>query len=208
MKKRIKIYIILLISLFLLTGCGETEEDYKNAENPEKFVKESLEDYYKKEMEIIETIEVKDDENHSSTFMSLRLKDDENFIFSACSYWDINAGIPTRHYSYINNYESTYSEKFLKENFSSGEYGTILSEKRNYSYNQKCDLDFNKITLELSDLTKIDKLQEYLKELYAKKEIYSISFDVKYNDKTITIFLNENTKEQENIDKLNSLKNS
>lgn len=208
MKKKMKLYFALLISLFLLTGCGETEEDYKNADNPLKYVKESLEKYYKKDFEIIDSKEVKGADNESATFMNIRLKDDEDFVFTACSYWEISAAIPTRHYTYINTYESVYKEKFLHEHFDSGEYGTILSEPKTWSYNKACNLEFNKVTLEISDLSKLDKLQTYLKDLYNEKEIYSIDLDIKYNDKTITIFLNENTKNQENIDKLNSLKNS
>lgn len=208
MKKNLILFITMLISLSLLTGCGATEEDIANAKNPEKFVKESFENYYKKEIEIISTKEVKDKNDDSLKIMNIQLKDNKDFTFTACSYWEISSPIPTRHYNYINNYEAKYTEIFLNQYFNSEEYGTITFENKKYSYKEECELDYNKATLELNDLSKLDSLQETLNEIKETKEVYSISIDIKYNDQTVTIILNENTKDQENLDKLNSLKNS
>lgn len=208
MKKNIKMLVVLLISLILLTGCGETEEDFDNAKNPEKFVKESISKYYKKEFEVIDMKESQDEDGNQIKIMQLQVKDNEDFTFSACSFWEIESPIPARHYTYINNYEDVYKERFLKEYLGTGEYGEFLTEPQNYQYKESCELDRNKVILEISGISEIDNIEEVLKTLEENKETYSLSFEVRYNDKTETININENTKESENIEKLNSLKNS
>ncbi len=208
MKKAIKLFFVMFISVSLLTGCGESEIDYINAENPESFVKESFEDYYKKEIEVIEAVEKEDKKDNKTTIMKVRLKDEEDFTFKSCAYWDITAAIPKRYYTTVNNYENIYAEKILKKYFESWKWGTLIFEQKNTKYTDNCELEKTSATLEVKEIDKIDELAKLLIEIIDKKEIYAININIKYEDEEITLLLNEELNEKIILEKLSKLKKS
>ncbi len=110
--KKIKKFILLVIALVAVmafcTACGEDEEDYEHAKNPEDYVKECLKEIYDSDAVIVDTHVI--DEKEQITVFDVYLEDNPDKIFQAQAYWYVSDAIPTRHFRVIDNYKGENEE--------------------------------------------------------------------------------------------------
>lgn len=206
--KKYTLIIALLITCILLTGCGATEKDLNESKNPLAFVQENFESYYKKDIVLLEHEEKTNDKDQKTDLMKYYLKDDENFAFNACAYWDISSPIPTSFYTTVNNYENTYAAKFIEKHFEDISYIEVTLEPDKTKYNEFCELEQNKINLELIDVEKIEDLKKELIKIKETKEIYAINLKIKYEAEDVTILISDQSTEENILEELNKLKKS
>ncbi len=204
MKKNFYKLIMLLITCFLLTGCGETKDDYNNAENPENYVRNNFKNFYNKDITLKESKEETDSHNNKIKLMEFVLSEEDTLSFNACSYWEKSSAIPTRHYTSVNNYESKYSTKLLTE-YLTEEYGILSKETKQIEYNEICRLDRDILTLELTDIDNLQRLAERLVYIADLKETYALHFKVKYLDKKVNIDINNESSEETYLKELSKL---
>lgn len=204
MKKNIRKILLLLITCGLLTGCGATKEDIKNSENPEKFVKEAFQEYYKKEVEVIKTEDIETN-GEITKIIELSLKEDENFTFTSCAYWEADGITFSRRYTTVNNYTGKYNAKFIKESLGT-EFGTVKTEARPVQYDISCTLETEDVILELKDISLLDNLLNKLVEMSQEKEIYAINLKIQYLDKAVSLTINNSTTKEDINKKLSELK--
>lgn len=203
MKKNTKSMLILLITILLLTGCGEKEKDYENEKNPTKFVQENFYNYYQKETEI-NKVEEKVQEKDTTKLIELSLKEDKSFTFDACTYWVTNYPIPNRYYTSVNNYENKYNTKFITESLKD-EFGMITIEETTTDYNESCHLSHENTILELEDTLLIPTLSTRLSRMNQEKETYALHLTVKYHDKKVNITINHESNEEDYLKELTKL---
>lgn len=206
MKKKFLIIFILLITCGILTGCGETEEDIKCAEDPDKCIKESFKRTNKKEIELVSK-EEKVDKYGTTTLLNYKLKDDESITFEACAYWEVGV-IGTSTYKYQSTYQEVYTEKILKKHFANSSKFIFVPKQSSNQHNNFCTLISNLITIEIKDINDISELYNELLLIKDEKEIFSVSTSVKYQNKEVYISLNDNISNEEVLKRLEELKNT
>lgn len=196
--------ITLLITCILLTGCSESKIDLENEKNPEKFIQDNFKNYYQKEISINSIQEKEDKKGNKTKLIELSLKE-EDITFNACSYWDINKIMKTKHYTSVNNYENKYSTKLLQK-YITEEFGTLAFEKKNIEYNEYCHLERNIATLEINNLDIINKLAKTLVKITDIKEIYALHLNIKYQDKKVNLTIDAEQTEETYLKELSKLK--
>lgn len=204
MNRNVKKVLILLITCILLTGCGESKKDLENEKNPEKFIQDNFKNYYHKDIIINNIQEKEDNKGNKTKLIDVSLKEEESFTFNACSYWDVNKILKTRHYTSVNNYENKYSTKLLKT-YLTEEFGNLSFEKKSTEYNEYCHLERDIATLELNTLENINKLAKTLSEITTKKETYALHLNIKYQDKKVNLTINNEQKEETYLAELSKL---
>ncbi len=208
MKNKIGIVYLLLISSVLLTGCGTSKKDLEEASNPLEFVEKTFESYYKKEIILLDHEEKTDNKKQKTDLMKYQLENNENFTFNACAYWDVSSPIPNSYYTNVNNYENIYATKFIQEHFKDISYTEVILDSYKTKYNDFCELEQSKITIELKDISNLENLEQELIKIKETKEIYAINIKIKYEDRDVTILISNQSTEENILEELNKLKKS
>lgn len=214
--KKIFCLSLLICSVFLLTACGESKEDLKNADNAEKYVIDSLEEKYGVEVVVDKVIEYdykdgdKDDEyNDEYTYYKLHLKDDEEVIFNASTYWlETDEGFFTKKFYFDTNYESFINKKLLEEYFATNKKVKLISELGEQNYNSRiANYEFS---LYVDDTDYLVNVPKILMDLQNNIEgLYNCSVNVKSNGKVVSVAIGVKFNQQELSyfeEKINELK--
>lgn len=206
MKHKTLTILILLFSLFLLTGCGETEEDKINSTDPKKYATNAIKDKYDIDIEITKQSKEyykysESDRGYEYVYYEAKTKDDKETEFIITTYWKVSDAIPTRHYTYDTNYENIINKEILEEYFKDTENMTLSSsktDKKLYKYIEEYVFKLN--------VNNLNDLDNILYELSQKEELYPLSITINYYNKNISIPLNKDIKLEDITKKIENLK--
>jgi len=183
-----KLFICLLI-IFSLSGCGKSEDHLNNSKNYKDFLISEFKEAYDKEI-IIESDDVRTDRtNNDVHYMNVYLKDDSNFKFEACTFWETSDAVVSTNYVWVTNYENINNKNILENNLNNLSYGSFVpASEMMYEY-ENCNITNYTYIFELNSLDNLDNFADVLSSINYDSSIY---LTVKYNGKEVNISINKN----------------
>ncbi len=193
--KRVLTFIILIISLFLISGCGETEQDKINSTDPKKFAIESFKEKYGEDIEIEVTKSSTEyykysqsDKGYRYEEFTVKTVEDKPVEFKMATYWEVSDAIPTRHYSFSTDYGNIIVKKVLEEEFKDNDKIKFEDTKKEIDlYKYTPGYEFKLI---INDKSELSNLSKELYDLSRRDKVYDFNVKIICNGKNINISLN------------------
>lgn len=192
--------LIAMLVALALCGCGEEEEDYEHAKNPDDYVIENLQNVYGRNAEIISKTKMdKEDYIYEVCF-----KEEPEITFQACTYWYVADAIPTRSYEYMDNYKDRKNACVLTE---------LLAGNEDYAFRMEEEdqqgITFYDFILEIQNEAGIAKLPSFLEKLGQNQNLnYDFMLKICYRDQNTVVTISDKSeyhKKEYYSDKLSEL---
>lgn len=204
MKKKILTILLLISSIFILSSCGETEDDKINSTDPKKFALATIKEEYDIDVEVV-SHETKyfrytaTEFDYEYELFEFKTKDENPIIFKVATYWEVSDALPTRHYNLSTDYENIINKNIVEAYFAEKDIKltSYQDETKRYNYTPAYRFTIKPTTL--------DNLANVLYDLSRNEKLYNLSIKVNYNDKNVNIELNNNTELSTIEKKINQL---